>query len=282
MRKFVWREAIIAAVLIFLAATWAEATSADRVAEMLGITRNVPLQNTPGELWVGETRKTLQKFAGEVTVSDMIKTGAPIYRHIRALVERKEFDIYPELVAGELSKVTEYGDVNLKFDDNGDSYAKKTLVKAASYLPSEIVGCIPTLEAFTVIGRGLFLQYTSERAVIKTNGVKISLHELGHALEHSTGHLLLLRKEFYENRTRGKMTRKLRYPLFPFGYRSDEKYRAGFVDRYMGKEGGVELYSCGLEYVFFNRNDIWRRDPEATKFILGCLIFYGNQTNSVQ
>ena len=44
----------------------------------------------------------------------------------------------------------------------------------------------------------------------------------------------------------------------------------------MGKEGGAEIYGCGFEYVFFNSRDIWRRDPETTKFILGTLIFYGN------
>jgi hypothetical protein len=81
-----------------------------------------------------------------------------------------------------------------------------------------------------------------------------------------------LKKEFYEERTRGAKLRS-----FFFGYRPDEKYRSGFVDEYMGKEGGAEIYSCGVEYVFFNRYDIWRRDPEATKFILGVLISYSFQ-----
>jgi hypothetical protein len=117
--------------------------------------------------------------------------------------------------------------------------------------------------------------------MIKTNSVKLSLHELGHALERSIGHLPLLRNEFYEERTRGNRLRRLSRGLIPFGYRPYEKYRAGFVYRYMGKEGGVELYSCGIEYVFFNCRDIWRRDPEVTKFILGTLIFYGNNKGSL-
>lgn len=28
----------------------------------------------------------------------------------------------------------------------------------------------------------------------------------------------------------------------------------------------------GLEYVFFNRERIWRKDPEYVKFILGLLL----------
>jgi len=276
-RKYTWRKAIIAAALLFGAAIRAEAMSADQLAEMLGILRNSESHSISGERWIDETLKTLHKLTGKTGVSDMIKIGAPVYRHIRSLTERGEpFGAFPELVAAELSKVAKYGGAELRFDGKSHRYAKNALLKAASYLPAEAVQRIPTLEALTVIGRGLFRQYTPDMAVVKTNGVKIALHELGHALEHSSGHLLLLRKELYENRTRGNKLRKLNCGFFPFGYRPDEKYRAGFVDRYMGKEDGVEIYSCGVEYVFFNRHDIWRRDPEMTKFILGSLIYYGS------
>ena len=205
----------------------------------------------------------------------MIKVGTPVYHHIMSLMEPHEFNIFPELVAGELAKVAEYGVPELDFVNKSDRYAKITLLRAASYLPVKVVQRIPALEALTVIGRGWFYQYTNGRIVIKTNGVRISLHELGHVLEYSDDHLLLLRQEFYENRTRGNKLKKLGCGLSSFVYKSDERYRAGFVDRYMGKEDGVEVFSCGIEYVFFNRRDIWRRDPEVTQFILGSLIFYG-------
>jgi len=276
MRKFVWREAIIAIALLFLTAGRAEAISAGQLAEIPGISRDTALHST-GEQWVDETRRTFRLLTEELGVADVIRLGTPAYLHIRNLAERVEMYIFPELIAGELSKVVEYGGAELKFDDRSDRYAKRTLIEAASFLPAEMVRRIPTLEARTVVGRGRFRQRSPDRVFIKTNSVRISLHELGHALERSIGRLRLLRNEFYENRTRGNQLRRLNRAFLPFGYRPYEKYRTGFVSRYMGKEGGVELFTCGLEYVFFNRHDIWRRDPEVTKFILGTLIFFGNQ-----
>ena len=282
-RKFAWRGAAIAGALLFLAIGHAEAASADQAAEMLGITRNTASHSASGEKWVCKTRETLHKLTGQIGVPEMIKIGASAYYHIMRLEERGEsFNISPKLISEELSKVAEYGGAQPKFDGKGDRYAKMTLIKAASYLPAAVVRRMPVLDARTVIGRGLFRLYATDRAFIKTNGVQLSLHELGHALEYSNGHLLHLRKEFYENRTRGKALQKLNAWNFPFGYRPDEKYRAGFVDRYMGKESGAEVYSRGLEYVFFNSRDIWRRDPEVTKFILGSLIFFGNQVSDCQ
>ena len=267
-----FKYVVIAVALLLLAGNLTETASADQVTSSL---------SAPGEEWVDKTRKTLHKTTGTIGVGDMIKIGAPAYYHIRGLAERGEsFNIFPELVAGELSKVAEYGGVKPKFDSKGERSAKRTLIKAASYLPADVVRRIPAVEARTVIGRGRFRQYDSGRAVIKTNGVRLSLHELAHAFEYSDHHLLRLRKEFYDERTRGKKLRNLHFFLFPFGYGPDEKYKEGFVDRYMGKEGGVEVYSCGVEYVFFNRRSIWHRDPEATKFILGSLIFYGNHISS--
>ena len=273
-RKFVW---CVIFALLFLATGQAGAAGVAQVPgtpEMSATTQ----YGVPGEKWVDETRKTLHKLSEKIGVAEVIKIGSPAYKHIMSLAEPIDpFNIFPELVAKELSKVVEYGGTKLKFDGKGERYAKKTLLKAASYLPTEAVRRVPAVDARTVVGRGLYRQYAPDRALIKTNNVKTSLHELGHALEYSSGHLLRLRKEFYEKRTQGKTLRNLSCFLIPFGYRPDEKYKAGFVDRYMGKENGVEVFSCGVEYVFFNRHDIWHRDPEATKFVLGSLIFYGSR-----
>ena len=230
-----------------------------------------------GEKWVDKTLQTLRKLPKEIGVPEMTKIGSPAYYHIRGLIERGGSSANsPELVAGELSKVVEYGGADLRFANEGERHAKRALRKAASYLPAKVIRRIPVLDARTVVGRGWFRQYDSGKTVVKINDAKISLHELGHVLEHSSAHLLRLRKEIYENKTRGEKLRKLSAFNLPFGYGRDEKYKAGFVSRYMGKEGGVEVYSCGIEYVFFNSSDIWHRDPEVTKFILGSLIFYGS------
>ena len=279
-RKIAWRGAVLAAILLFLSAGLAEATTADQAARMLGISRDTVSYSSSGEEWVDETWKILHKSTEKIGVPEMIKIGAPLYYHIMSLAEREQsFAIFPELVAAELSKVAEYCEKKPKFDAKSERNAKRTLIKAASYLPSNVISRIPALEAYAVVGRGLFRQYACGRVVIKTTGVKISLHELGHVFERSADHLLRLRTELYESRTQGKPPKKLNPWRLPFGYRPDEEYRSGFVDRYMGKEGGVEVYSCGIEYVFFNNHDIWHRDPEVTKFILGSLIFYGNRAS---
>ena len=278
-RKYTWYYSIIVTVLLLLTVA-AEAMNANqidkRIAEMLELSKNAALFRASSEQWVNNTHKTLYKLTGKIGVAEMIKIGAPVYHHIWSFTEHGETRIFPELVAGELAKVTEYGGAKLDFYDKSDRRAKKMLIKAASYLPTKIVQRIPTLEALKVTGRGRISQYT-DKTVIKTTDVRISLHELGHALEYSDKHLFLMKKDFYENRTQGKELLKLNCGIYFFFYRPDERYRTGFVNRYMGKENGAEVFSCGVEYVFYNRCDIWRKDPEATKFILGSLIFYGSE-----
>jgi hypothetical protein len=61
--------------------------------------------------------------------------------------------------------------------------------------------------------------------------------------------------------------------LYFYGPR--EKFRAGFIWPYLGKEGGEELMSAGIECLMWNRFDVWNRDPELIKFLLGMLIFFG-------
>ena len=84
-----------------------------------------------------------------------------------------------------------------------------------------------------------------------------------------------LRSEFYERRTKGKKLRHLSRITNLYFYESQEKLRAGFVYPYIGKERGVELMSMGIECLMWNRFDIWNRDAELTKFLLGMLIFFG-------
>ncbi|MDR3279095.1 MAG: hypothetical protein LBT23_01155 [Synergistaceae bacterium] len=275
-----------------------EARTADELALMLGVSRDGVRRRRSAEKWVDETwllTYELSKGSAEliqsdirVNMHDIIKIGTPAYdRIIKAAQYCESFNISPELIASELSKVVEYGGAELFIDGESDPRAKRTLKKASSWLPARIVRSINSrmkaIKAFYVIGRGRISGNT-----IRTNGLRTSLHELGHAWEYSDRRLLgNLKTEFYEHRTRNKKIRNLNnlgntILHFPFGYRAGEKYKAGFVDQYMGKADGVELYSCGIEYVFFNANDIWHRDPETTRFILGSLIFYGSLRRGVE
>ena len=61
------------------------------------------------------------------------------------------------------------------------------------------------------------------------------------------------------------------------GYEPDEMCRRDkFVSPYMGKEypdgNHTEILSMGLEYLFFNKEGFWRRNPEYAKFVLGILL----------
>jgi hypothetical protein len=244
------------------------------------------------ESWVGETRKMLAEMtaSGESTehdvgVDQIISLGVPAYDHLLDRVSKESSyvltflaDGMPRIIIGELSKVMPFGGVPLEFDDfKSSAYAKRMLVEVSGFLPTR------WLERVVYLNRERKL--TAERASrgmyrkgkIKTNNLKTSLHELVHAYEDESPASLekKLRSEFYERRTKGKKLRHLSRITNLYFYESQEKFRAGFVYPYIGKERGVELMSMGIECLMWNRFDIWNRDAELTKFLLGMLIFFG-------
>jgi len=263
-----------------------------------GIARDSFTARWGGERWIRETGKILSAFAGEepdsvdeekISARDIVKIGTPLYGNIMQLTyDGGRFNFSPRLLAQELAKIVEYGEVTLTFEETSDAYAKRTIIKAASYLPirmvEKITEGIPGIDARAFLGRGL-ARLDDGCVTVKTNSVRTSLHELVHAWEYSHGNRAArqLSKEFYAYRTNDQKLRNLRnfvnvvltLGLGGFSYGSNEKYMTGFVNAYMGKENGVEVYSSGMEYVFFDRFNIWQKDPEATKFILGSLIFWG-------
>jgi hypothetical protein len=153
------------------------------------------------------------------------------------------------------------------------------LAEASAFLPSRWLGWIAYLNS----GSGIAVRrsprggYRAGR--IMTNNLKTSLHELVHAYEDKpfASFESKLKRAFYERRTEGKKLRRLGRMTNLYFYGSHEKFRAGFIWPYLGKEGGEELMSAGIECLMWNRFDVWNRDPELVKFLLGMLIFFGRQ-----
>lgn len=222
---------------------------------------------------------------GRLSAGEIVSLGTPAYDHLLGLVTKESSyvmtffaDKLPRVITGELSKVVPFGGVTLDFCDFGtDGSAKKSLIEASEFLPRRWLGWIAYLnrERGIAVSRSTRGEYRA--GAIKTNNLKTSLHELVHAYEDkrfaAPDHKLKL--EFYERRTRGKALRHLSRVTNLYFYGAREKFRSGFVWRYLGKEHGEELMSAGIECLMWNRFDIWNRDPELVKFLLGMLIFFG-------
>jgi hypothetical protein len=242
--------------------------------------------------WIGETEKILAEMPDphgrvrrEIEVKWIISLGAPAYGHLLGRVSEESSysltffaDRMPQIIAGELSKVIPFGGVPLEFDDfRSSERAKKMLVRASEFLPTLWLKWIVCLNRERKLTAGIASRGEYRKGQITVKNLKNSLHELVHAYEDKpfAGLENKLRSEFYERRTRGRKLRNLSRITNLYFYRHEEKFRAGFVYQYIGKERGVELMSMGIECLMWNRFDVWNRDSELTKFLIGMMIFFG-------
>ncbi|MDR1515100.1 MAG: hypothetical protein LBS45_05340 [Synergistaceae bacterium] len=252
--------------------------------------------------WVGETRGILSGLIARrgaspgtrdvechdgiwVSTEGIIALGEPAYRHLLGAVTRESAyamtffaDRMPRVITGELSKVVPFGGVPLDLRDFGtDGSAKKMLTEASEFLPRRWLGWIVYLNRKQGIAVRRSTRGEYRAGAIRTNNLKTSLHELVHAYEDKpfAAPDRKLKLEFYGRRTEGKKLRHLSRITNLYFYGTREKFRSGFVWRYLGKEHGEELMSAGIECLMWNRFDIWNRDPELVKFLLGMLIFFG-------
>jgi hypothetical protein len=222
---------------------------------------------------------------GEIGADMIISLGAPAYDHLLGRVSEESSysmtffaDRMPRIISGELSKVVPFGGVPLEFDDfRSSDYAKEMIAEASAFLPARWLEWIVRLNRGRKLTAGMAPRGGYHRGRIRTNNLKTSLHELVHAYEDKplAGLEDKLRSEFYDRRTKGRKLRKLSGITNLYFYGPEEKFRAGFVYQYIGKEGGVELMSMGIECLMWNRFDIWNRDPDLVKFLLGMLVFFG-------
>ena len=103
------------------------------------------------------------------------------------------------------------------------------------------------------------------------------VHELGHLMEHSIPKIADLSQQFYNKRTKGETLEKLKDITGDDSYTDDEVTRKdNFANPYIGKWygslGSSEIISIGMEGVLFNSYDLWQKDPEHTKFMLGLIL----------
>lgn len=274
------------------------------VAACIELSAEPACSNAESRTWVSETAVILEGLItrrGEppapgafeyhdgiwVSPEAMTALGDPAYRHLLGTVTRESSyvlsflaDRLPLVIAGELSKVVPFGGVTLRLDDAGtDGSAKAMIERASEFLPSRWLAWIVYLNGGRPIAvrRSPRGEYRAGR--IMTNNLRTSLHELIHAYEDKPFPSIArkLKLAFYEKRTDGKKLRRLGRITNLYFYGRNEKFRAGFVWTYLGKEGGEELMSAGMECLMWNRFDVWNRDPELVKFLLGMLIFFGRQ-----
>lgn len=96
-----------------------------------------------------------------------------------------------------------------------------------------------------------------------------AMHELGHVLEDLYPQVVDMEREFYQRRTQGEALQTAP------GYAAKEKFRRDkFADIYMGKDykgTAYELFSMGLEGVYYNSHLLFEQDREMYNWVLGII-----------
>lgn len=125
--------------------------------------------------------------------------------------------------------------------------------------------------------RGFYVNGRNE--MMLSDDIRVTLHEYGHRLEYNVPNLKKKVIEFYKKRTKGEKAVSLR-DVTGVPYRPEEITKLDkFCDPYIGKlyeyqgiQNATEILSMGLEGLFYNRYNMWEKDPEMIKFIYGLLV----------
>jgi hypothetical protein len=216
--------------------------------------------------------------AGVKTDQDAIAIGELLYGNL--LPYTKDADTLRKNILGELAKYRDFGGTPT-FLKGSHSTARTFIEEAAKLYPADWINEINKNGGIyargAVRGRHLYWQGRHEIA-IDLRGTATAAHELGHALERYFSSKNI-EKQFYNRRTSDEKLESLR-TLYPKdGYKANEKTRKDqFAHAYMGKDYGgqtYEVYSMALEDIYFNTFDMWHKDPETIKFMLGTLLGVG-------
>ncbi|GHS95228.1 hypothetical protein AGMMS50276_10010 [Synergistales bacterium] len=221
---------------------------------------------------------------GSVDKNDLIDLGTPAYDYI---FSKKGYDD-PRFIRWAMSRVVEYDDnEELVFSPSSDRSAVISFGVAFRFFPKIVKKAIKAQYPVLTVKSVSILEKTlvyNRGDTIETFGrdVRVSLHELGHSYEYSNYDFINKAKlGFYSARTAGKPSKRLNttplriFAFFVKVYPDNYYFKEGFIENYMGKTPGDEVFSCGISYVFFNSLNIWERDPESVKFIIGSLILSG-------
>ncbi|MDR1885319.1 MAG: hypothetical protein LBQ56_03525, partial [Synergistaceae bacterium] len=224
--------------------------------------------------WPDET--VARMAAGIGGADDIISIGEPIYNHLLGTVSRHDptAGYLPLIISSAMSRVAPFGG-SLAFVPKNQFLAKRSIESASRFVPSSWIRWINGRGGLRVEFAPLRGYYNGWSNVIKIDvgGVSTALHELMHAV-WQRGRIAAILRDFYDRRTEGSPLTSLRSLTANPYYGPGEMAReGGFINPYMGYEDGREILSMGAQYVLWNRGDIWNKDPEYTKFILGIFIF---------
>ena len=99
-------------------------------------------------------------------------------------------------------------------------------------------------------------------------------HEIGHVIE-THGGLTKQAQTFLDRRAKGEKVRPLKKFKGMEHYAKDEKGRQDkFINAYIGKHyvsGHTEVLSMGMEYLYTNPVDFFKKDPDMFKFVVAAM-----------
>jgi SPP1 gp7 family putative phage head morphogenesis protein len=224
--------------------------------------------------------------SGVKTEKEAIAIGELLYDQLLGHVkdDRDTIDLRDEIIA-EFKKYRDFGGTPI-FQKGSSKDAAKRLNDVAQYYPSDwldkINGHGGILAAATSRG---YHQYFSGYHKIGVSypkrllhSVETAHHEMAHALENYFNSRDI-EKNYYDRRTQNESLEKLA-KLFPGqGYKRDEVTRKDqFAHAYMGRDyKGVayEIFSMGTEGLMYNTYDMWHKDPESIKLMIGVFLGVG-------
>jgi hypothetical protein len=185
-----------------------------------------------------------------------------------------------------MSRIRQFGG-NIKFVEGSDPIAEAYVRQATKLYPTDFVnkvnemGGVQTIWEYdpSIRNYRAEMSYNQQNFVLKMDwGNAVSaIHELNHALEHMPGGLYV-EGQYYDRRTAGGTLKELNVLTGNQSYQAGEKAiefldpKQAFVHPYMGKDYGgraYEIFSLGTEFMYYNQYDIWRRDAETVRFIIG-------------
>jgi hypothetical protein len=169
-----------------------------------------------------------------------------------------------------------------KFVNGSDKTARQRIEQVSPYYPTAWMDKINAHGGIFAksAARGYHVRYPNYHEIVLSAkdalGENMTAHhEMAHAAEHYFN-VKDIEKQFYHRRTLGESLEKLK-DLFPgSSYENDEVTKKDkFANPYMGKDykgRSYEVVSMAMEGVFYNEYDMWNKDPESIKLMIGILL----------
>ncbi|WP_408966105.1 hypothetical protein [Planktothrix sp.] len=164
--------------------------------------------------------------------------------------------------------------LKVKIKEENDSVLYQHLYKKGIDILSKMVD-LPKLKSSVTLATAKTLGtrsgYNSNSLTITmaTDDPGTLIHEMGHWIESSVSGIANEAKRFYNSRTEGEKTVKLK--TFDPTYGNDEITKVDqWINPYMGKvysDGSTEIISMGLELMYRNPVYLAKKDPEMFDFI---------------